>query len=762
LPVHLDSFVGRRREVAEARRLLEGARLLTLTGPGGAGKTRLATRVAGELERSFPDGAAFVELGELRDPSLVPAVVATTLGLRDLSSRWLIGMLSDYLADARLLLVLDNCEHLVDACAVLVNGLLRTARGLKVLVTSRQPLGVEGEVVLPVPPLSVPPDDGRAAQETLLQYDSVKLFLERAAAVQPGFKVDGRNADAVAELCRSLEGIPLAIELAAVRLRALSVDHIVNRLGDRFRLLSAGSRTASRRHQTLHATVDWSFELLAERERILWRRLAIFADGFELEAAEFVCGGPDLPSEEIFEVLAGLVEKSIVIANPGSQRPRYRMLETIRQYGRRRLEDAGEEPLLRKRHLSWFTRIGEEVEVAWWGPDQAAWFDRLEVDHGNLQAALEFSLQHPDDLEPGAVLATRLWLYWHARGRVGEGRRWLSSLLEGRLPSLARSRTLSVAAYLALLQGDADSALPMLGESLALSQRAGSLPAGGVAVGLLGWLHMLRGEIEEAAQLLDQAVAIHRDEAVEPMSEGLGIYLRALVAFFQEDDRLASQLFERTVAFCRGRGERWLQASALLGLSLLSIRARRGPEALDLGRESVKLAAGLDDRWGTALGVEALAWASIVAGEAERGARLMGGADAVWQTMPAELPPIWQSSHDRYAGEARRRLGGPRFEAAVASGLRLSVAGVVSLAVREGAPGPAKRQEAAQAVTLTRREREIAGLVAAGLSNREISARLVISVRTAETHVENIMSKLGFSSRTQIAAWSATNSGPDA
>jgi non-specific serine/threonine protein kinase len=755
--VYLDSFVGRRREIAEVRRLLEGTRLLTLTGPGGAGKTRLAARVAAELAGSFADGVRFVELGEVREGSLVPAAVAAALGLRDLSTRGLTGLLADYLAPARLLLVLDNCEQVIDAAALLVHSLLRVAPGLKVLVTSRQPLRVEGEVTVPLPPLTVPPLGASGSAESLAQYESVNLFVERGAAVQPGFSVTSQNASAVAQLCRELEGIPLAIELAAVRLRALTVEQLVARLQDRFRLLSSGSRTAAPRQQTLEATMQWSFDLLSEPERILWRRLAVFVDGFELEAAENVCAGAGLPAVDVLDVLAGLVDRSIVLRQGQAGRPRYRMLETIRQYGRRRLVESGEEPELRKRHLDWFAALGEQAEPAWWGPDQAEWFDRLEAEHGNLRAAFEFCLDQPAQLGKGVVLATRLWLYWHARGRIGEGRRWLSVLLAaGRLRDLARSRALSVAAYLALVQGDAAAAFPWLEESLELARRAESSPAIGVTVGLQGWAHMLEGDLARAAELLDQAVALHHSEAVEPMSEGLGVYLRGLVALFQEDDELAAGLFQRGLAFCRARGERWLQASALLGLGILALRGGRQAEAVRWTRESVRLAQGLDDRWGLALAVEVLAWAAAAQGQAERAARLLGAAGALWSAVPASLPGIWSPAHDRYADELRRRLGEARFQAAVGAGARLPRREVVELALEErAAPAPAP-EPPGEAVQLTPREREIANLVAAGLSNREIAARLVISVRTAETHVENILGKLGFDSRAQIAAWAAS------
>jgi predicted ATPase/DNA-binding CsgD family transcriptional regulator len=770
LPVHLDSFVGRRRELGEVRRLLERARLLTLTGPGGAGKTRLATRAAGELSRSFPGGAHFVELGDLRDPALVPAAVATALGLRDLSTRWLPVMLADYLADARLLLVLDDCEHLVDACAALVLSLLRAAPGLRVLATSRQPLGIEGEVVLPLPPLGTPPAAPLPA-EGLLQYDSVRLFMERSAAVQPGFALDEGSGRAVAELCRRLEGIPLAIELAAVRMRALSAEQMVDRLDDRFRLLNAGSKTASPKHQTLQATIDWSYDLLPVAERTLWARLSVFAEGFELEAAEAVCAWAHpkrkgLEREEVFELLASLVEKSIALREVGSRRPRYRLLDTIREYGRRRLRESGEEDEMKARHLAWYATLGEQAEPAWWGPDQAEWFDRLEADHANLQAVIEHCLEDPSELEQGLVLATRLWLYWHARGRIGEGRRWISLLLRGELPDQARSRGLSVAGYLALVQDDLPAAWALLEESLALALSAGSMPAVGVAVGLKGWAHVQRGELDEAAHLLDQAIGIHAGEAVEPMSEGLGVHLRALVALLQGDDARAAKLYERALTFCRGRGERWLQAGALVGLAMVLLRRRQTAEAIDRARESLRLARGLDDRWGTALAIEVLACATVMAGQPERGALLLGGADAVWASMPASVPHLWKPSREKQAAAAREWLGEQRFGRALASGAALSPDHVVRMALEQAERGVIRevRPRTPTATTeedgprLTAREQEIAALVAAGHSNKEIAARLFISVRTAETHVENIMSKLGFVSRTQIAAWAAGRS----
>jgi predicted ATPase len=402
LPSALSSFVGRKKELAEVRRLLEDTRLLTLTGPGGCGKTRLALAAADELVGTFADGVWLMDLAPLADSSLVPQAVASTLGLREQPGRWLTETLSDNLASKRVLLVLDNCEHLVEACAELAESLLLFCPELRVLATSREPLGIAGEVAWPVPSLSLP-DLRRAPNiETLPRYESARLFVERTEAVKPTFAVTEQNAPLVAKICYRLDGIPLAIELAAARSKVLSVEEISERLDDCFALLSAGNRTALPRHRTLHATMDWSHDLLPEQERILFRRLSVFAGGFTLEAAESVCAGEHLERNEVLDLLSHLVDKSLVIVREGVVETRYRLLETVRQYGRERLDASEDE--VERRHADFFVGLAEEAEGELSGPDQARWLTLLQTEHDNLRAALSWSLGKKRDLGLGVSL----------------------------------------------------------------------------------------------------------------------------------------------------------------------------------------------------------------------------------------------------------------------------------------------------------------------------------------------------------------------
>src|SRR5271165_3472661 len=413
LRAELSGFVGRRAELGRVRSALSGARLVTLTGPGGIGKTRLAVQAATEVRRRFRDGAWMVELAGLRDPALLTPEVARTFGLLDQSSGWAVAALADNLAGRQALLVLDNCEHLLDACAVLSGALLRACPELRILATSRQVLGVAGEVSVPVPPMSVPAEGQLTASGSLLEHEAVRLFAERGAAVLPGFAVDAGNQQAIAELCRRLEGIPLAIELAAVRLRAMSPEQILARIENRFGLLSMGD-PATPRHETLQAALTWSYDLLATDEQALWRRSSVFTGSFDLDAAESVCSGDGIAADAVADLVDGLVAKSVLLRRPGGRTARYGLLDTIREYGKQRLREAGPDVLLSCRHRDWYAALAARQEGL--GARQIQWIDGLDADHDNLRAALEFCLAAPGEAEAGLRMACDLWVYWETRG----------------------------------------------------------------------------------------------------------------------------------------------------------------------------------------------------------------------------------------------------------------------------------------------------------------------------------------------------------
>ncbi len=401
LPLELSSFVGRRREVAEAKRALAASRLLTLIGMGGVGKTRLALRTAAEVQRAFDDGVWLVELDQLHDPALVAHTIAVTLGLGEQPGQPTITSVTEYLAPRRLLLVLDNCEHLVEACAALTEAVLLAAPDVRVLATSREPLGVRGEATQLVPSLTVPDPQECHSWTELSAYEAVSLFADRAAAVLSGFEVDGGNQDAVVEICDRLDGLPLAIELAAVRLRALSPQQIAQRLSDRYRLLSTELRGAPTRQQTLRSCIEWSYDLCSATERLLWARASVFAGGFELDAAEEICAGDGLAPEDLLDVVTALVGKSILIRDEHRAVVRYRLLETMREFGQDKLRETGQYPALRERHMRWYEQLVRQAEADWVSPRQVAWFGRLDREHANVQVALDYCLTEPAQVRAG-------------------------------------------------------------------------------------------------------------------------------------------------------------------------------------------------------------------------------------------------------------------------------------------------------------------------------------------------------------------------
>ncbi|WP_210716708.1 ATP-binding protein [Amycolatopsis acididurans] len=442
-------MVGRRAESGEIKRLLSASPLVTLTGTGGVGKTRLALHVARQLQSAFTDGAWLVPLAELTQPDLLPLTVMSVISRPEGSAGIGVAELSDYLRDRHLLLVLDNCEHMVEACAKLITDLLRNCPHLKVLATSREQLRIEGEVLFEVQPLSVPTNGDATAWPD--RYDAVRLFVERASSVRGDFSLSPEQERSVCALCRHLDGLPLTIELAAIRSRALSIDELLTRQNDRFSVLTLGNRTAPRRHRTLRAVVDYSYEMCSPEARRLWARMSTFAGGADLNAVEAVCAGPGLTAASISQALSELVDKSIVTFD-GS---RYRMLETIREYGRARLRDLDEQQLAPLAHRDYFAQLAEDLAADSFGPDQAALLGRALADQANLRAALEFCLTQPGEATVGLRIAGRLWHFWAGCGLQVEGRHWLDRLLAADTePTRERVRALWINAWLAITGGD--------------------------------------------------------------------------------------------------------------------------------------------------------------------------------------------------------------------------------------------------------------------------------------------------------------------
>jgi len=766
LPAEMTSFVGRRRELAETRRMLARSRLLTLTGPGGVGKTRLALRMAAEVRRSFPDGVWFVELAALRDPQLLPHTVANALELRQVSADPAADLAS-YLEQQTLLVVLDNCEHLTDACAVLASKLLAAAPKLRILATSRHVLGVEGEQILSVPPLSVPEADRDVSAGDATHFESVTLFLDRAAAVAPGFAITDSNRTTVVELCRRLDGIPLAIELAAVWLRILSPAQILDRLEDRFRLLTGSRRAAAARQQALDATVGWSYELCSPTEQLMWARLSVFSGGFDLEGAEAVCTGDEIACDDVLNLLAGLVNKSIVIRQQATEQTTawYQMLESIRQYGAERLTD-DQARALRVRHRDHYRSVANGFADEGFGPHQADWFMRLRRESGNLRAAIEFCLAEPGEAAGALEIAAPLWNFWFA-GFLREGYRYLRRALELATERTAvRAHGLFAASYLAMFATDFERNATMLAECTQIAAGLDDDLLDAQIKECRGQATLYQGDLPGAVELLEQA----RRE-YQAIGNALGefdtLILLSACTFFLDDPRV-DDFSRQALTLAEHHGAQSSTAYALWSVGIAQWRAGDFYEATQSLRRSIRLFQPMHDLTGISFGVQALSWCAAFAHPGERAARLLGAAQAVWRTSGAKVDETnaYSVFDSRSEDALREAMGSSAFESdlfqrAIAEGAAYSFEQAVALALGEDddVEGPDEtvaaptRPGADKPGGLTRREWEIAQLLGEGLSNKDIAARLVISQRTAETHVERILTKLGFTSRLQVASW---------
>ncbi len=629
LPLDLTSFVGRRREVAETRRALGASRLVTLTGIGGVGKTRLALRVAADAQRSFADGVWLVEFGERRDPQLVAESVAAALGLREQSAVPTTRVLTDYLASRNLLLVLDNCEHLIDDVAKLAETLLRASPDLRILATSREPLAIGGEMVLRVPPMTVPIPDESTPLRALAQYEAVNLFAERAAAAVPGFELTDENRNSVVAICTELDGLPLPIELAAARLRAMSVDQVLERLTDRFRLLTGGSRSAPDRQQTLRMSIDWSHDLCNPDERELWRRLSVFTHGFELDAAEAVAA-QEHTSHDLLDVVASLVDKSILIREEHPGVVRYRLLDNLREYGLERLHEAGEFPELRRRHRDWYLMLLDRAEAEWIGPDQSSWITRIERERPNLAAALEYCLTEPGEAENGLRIANVLYIFWISRGLLNEGRLWLARVLaaQGGEPTRERVKALAASAILAANQGDVPMGQALVREARDEAARLDDRLAEIIATHAAGHVQIYADDPAEAIRLLDSIVDAVRSghNILRYISTVLGLATATAVLRRREETaRYTDEVLEIT----RARGESIYRSYALCMRGLAEWHDDPAAARPDFA-QAAALSGDVDDLLGTAIAVEALAWTAAAAGQFERSAILLGAADALW------------------------------------------------------------------------------------------------------------------------------------
>ncbi len=762
LPIELSSFVGRRSEVSEVKNLLSTSRLVTLAGIGGVGKTRLALRVAWQVRRDFSDGVWLVELADVPDPAILIDVVAGALGLRHDSSEPLLDVLIRYLRSREMLLVLDNCEQMVEPVARLVEIILRTCPDLRIIATSRELLNIGGETVLRVLPLSVPAPEPSLAG--LPRFDAVALFTDRAATVVRGFELDEDNKASVARICGRLDGLPLAIELAAAQMRTMSPQQIVQRLDDRYALLRHSSRTAPTRQQTLKWCIDWSYELCTPAEQQLWARLSVFAGGVELDAVEHICAAgatgsePDCADVGVLDVLSALIDKSIVIREESGTAVRFRMLDTLRDYGRERLRSTGDYEDVRRRHREWYQQLTAAAEAGWISAYQPDWIARIEREQLNLREALESFLAEDtaEATEAAMRIANALYEFWIFRGLLSEGRAWFDRILTRPFApfSPARITAICLDAQLATSQADFQAAAALLEEGHALAERNPIVTVEAQLAHADAVLAVLSGDSSRASALFESAVEmLGADDSLI-----LRVSALTMSGWSYEvhgDMAGASARYREALAITEQRGESSYRSIALRGLGITAWQAGDSVRARELLQDALRVNLRLNGPVIAAFTFEALAWVPDPKADPDRSAVLMGAAKGIMPTGSdiTTVFPNMSRFHDDCVQRAQQSLGTRRFDAAIRRGEAMGMDVAVAYAL-----GETDSAAAAETSRLTRRERQVADLVAQGLSNKQIAAKLVISQRTAQGHVEHILAKLGFNSRAQIAAWAVDES----
>lgn len=847
LPIQLTSFVGREKELADVKRLMGDTHLLTLIGSGGTGKTRLSIQAASDMLDQYPDGVWFVELAPILDPLLVPRTAAAAIGIRDESERPAIDMLCDYLHDKALLIVLDNCEHLVEACARLADRILHAAPETRILASSREALGIGGEVTYRVPSLGLPDLNHLPPVESLSQYEAVRLFIDRATSAIPGFAVTNENAPAVSQVCFRLDGIPLAIELAAAKIRVLSVEQIAERLDDRFHLLTGGSRTVLERHQTLRAAIDWSYNLLSETEQVLFQRLSVFIHGWTLEAAESVCGDESASSiirrEDVLNLLEQLIHKSLVAKEEVHGESRYHMLETVRQYANEKLAERGERDGLRDRHLAYFVKLTEQAEPELYRSNQVFWLNKLDDDLDNIRLALDWARE--TDVGAGLRLMVCARLFWEARGNNQEVGDWLAQLLElYHENNPLHARALVVYSKVLIFRGATAEAQKIANQGLELSRSISDKQAEAFSLWCLGASFQFIGDVKQGTPFLERSLALYESlgdkfgqatalgwllvdhpdlgRAKTYAEQSLKLYRElghfagiaealtdlAYINMFEGDFSSAMFQLEEASTICHQIGSRWGEVWSLINSGRLAFLQGNYQQAYIYFKQVIpmqeKIAGGLTPTLRTSmahtllwLGDIAKAWESFeisirkyqrdnsLAGivfvidglaswyvyqeQPERAARLFAWIDAMDEKTGGYRFPVEQKSLEKDLAVIHTKLDDAEFAKFAAEGRAMTVEQAIALALEpvEKMASPPSSMESTIPETLpsqreaekkkygglTSREREVAAQIAQGKSNQAIAADLFLSLKTVEAHVTRILSKLGFTSRSQIAGW---------
>jgi predicted ATPase/DNA-binding CsgD family transcriptional regulator len=753
LPAEATSFVGRSRELAELRKKLATARIVSLVGPGGVGKTRLAIRAATDLARAFSAGAWLVELADVRDSGLVANAVMVALDLRDQAATNPVALLLGYLENKELLLVLDNCEHLLEAASLLVTEVVRAAPGVRVIATSREPLSAPGEYVLPVPPLELPSPNATEPLNRLRQNEAVRLFVERSEAASGAFELSESNRRAVVDVCRRLDGLPLAIELAAVRIRVLTVQQILDRLTDRFALLTGGGRAALPRHQTLETAIDWSHELLTDAERTLLRRLCVFAGRFTLDDVEAVCTSEGEPTSRALDLLSSLVDKSLVVKEDARGLACYRMHETMREYAGRKLHDAGEEETVELRCTDYYVSRCQRMafEARFQLPSWLAWMD-LEVD--NIRSVLRRCRLRSDSAR-GIQLATSLSWFWITRATT-EGVRWLDELLAsgpGNPETLGWSYF--IRGFLAVLQGDWTAARPALERAMRAARDAGQPIQLANSMAMASIAANMAGDRTSALRLLAEADGLAAELDDIPTTVGV-LQARSLNAVFEGDFETLKLVATEGARLSRQTGD--LYALHMMNLNLGGAALFSGDTLESKARysEALRIAYQIDDRIGQFYLLAALAFHATLEGRTKTAARLLGASETIRIGAGATVMPVMSPVIGQAEEAAIAALGKAKFDLEFSVGKRLSRGSAVAAALGEPEQPTAATRDAAATGPLAKREVEVVRLVADGLSNKQIGARLFISERTVDSHVRSILNKLGFNSRAQIAGWFAS------